>query len=164
MNGVLDDTLLADPEELAARDTTGVLRAAATAGAQVRSALYTAGQAGLDRLRGHRPRALVLLRRPGVSGAVADLVTALLTDRCPVPVVAAERMPGWIGPLDVVVAHSTDPTDPELAESVSVAVHRGAEVVPPRRTPGRSPRRAPGAPGWSSHASRCPRASGSPRR
>ncbi|MYW75627.1 hypothetical protein GTW08_26355, partial [Pseudonocardia sp. SID8383] len=129
MNGVLDDTLLADPEGLAARDTTGVLRAAATAGAQVRSALYTAGQAGLDRLRGHRPRALVLLHRPGVSGVVADLVTALLTDRCPVPVVAAERMPGWIGPLDVVVAHSADPTDPELAESVAVAVHRGAEVV-----------------------------------
>jgi hypothetical protein len=129
VNGVLDDTLLADPEGLAARDTTGVLRAAATAGAQVRSALYTAGQAGLDRLRGHRPRALVLLRRPGVSGVVADLVTALLTDRCPVPVVTAERLPGWIGPLDVVVAHSADPTDPELAESVAVAVHRGAEVV-----------------------------------
>ncbi|ANY07581.1 SIS domain-containing protein [Pseudonocardia sp. HH130630-07] len=129
MNGVLDDTLLADAATLTARDTTGVLRAAATAGAQVRSAAHASREAGLDRLRGHRPRALVLLRRPGVSGAVADLVTALLGDRCPVPVVHAERVPGWIGPLDVVVAHSADPSDPELAESVATAVHRGAETV-----------------------------------
>lgn len=129
MNGVLDDTLLADPDELAARDTTGVLRAAATAGAQVRSAAHACSEAGLDRLRGHRPRALVFLRRPGVSGVVADLVTALLGDRCPVPVVHADRIPGWIGPLDVVVAHTADAADPELAESVSVAVRRGAEVV-----------------------------------
>ncbi|MFP5069609.1 SIS domain-containing protein [Pseudonocardia nantongensis] len=126
---VLDDTLLADPGELTSRDTTGVLRAAATAGAQVRSAVHAAGEAGLDRLRGHRPRALVLLRRPGVSGAVADLLTALLGDRCPVPVVRAERVPGWIGPLDVVLAHSTDPSDPVLAESVETATRRGAEVV-----------------------------------
>ncbi|WP_238591929.1 SIS domain-containing protein [Pseudonocardia sp. EC080625-04] len=129
MNGVLDDSLLADPETLIARDTTGVLRAAATAGAQVRSAAHACGEAGLDRLRGFRPRALVLLRRPGVSGAVADLVTALLGDRCPVPVVHAERVPGWIGPLDVVVAHSTDSADPELAESIALAVRRGAETV-----------------------------------
>ncbi|SFN12201.1 phospho-glucose isomerase C-terminal SIS domain-containing protein [Pseudonocardia ammonioxydans] len=129
MNGVLDDTLLADPDTLVARDTTGVLRAAATAGAQVRSAVHACAEAGLDRLRGHRPRALVFLRRPGVSGAVADLVTALLGDRCPVPVVHTDRAPGWIGPLDVVVVHTGDGTDPELAESVAVAVRRGAEVV-----------------------------------
>lgn len=129
MNAVLDDTLLADPGELASRDTTGVLRAAATAGAQVRSALHAAGEAGLDRLRGHRPRALVLLDRPGVSGAVADLVSALLGDRCPVPVVRSDRTPGWVGPLDVVVAHTDDPADPVLAESVELAARRGAEVV-----------------------------------
>lgn len=129
MSPVLDDTLLADPGELASRDTTGVLRAAATAGAQVRSAVHATGEAGLDRLRGHRPRALVLLRRPGVGGAVADLVTALLGDRCPVPVVHADRTPGWIGPLDVVLAHTADPADPVLAESIELAARRGAEVV-----------------------------------
>ncbi|MFP5019978.1 hypothetical protein [Pseudonocardia phyllosphaerae] len=126
---MLDDTLLADPGELASRDSTGVLRAAATAGAQVRSAVHACGEAGVDRLAGHRPRALVLLSRPGVSGAVCDLVTALLGDRCPVPVVQSDRVPGWIGPLDVVVAHTADPTDPVLAESVELASRRGAEVV-----------------------------------
>jgi len=71
---VLDDTLLADPRALAALDTGGVLRSAATAGAQVRSAAHGAEEAGIATLRGHRPRALVLLRRPGTSGAVAGLL------------------------------------------------------------------------------------------
>ena len=53
MSPVLDDTLLADPGELASRDSTGVLRAAATAGAQVRSTVHAAAEAGLDALRGH---------------------------------------------------------------------------------------------------------------
>ena len=34
-----------------------------------------------------------------------------------------------MGPLDVVVAHTADPADPELSESVGLAVRRGAEVV-----------------------------------
>ncbi len=126
---VLDDTLLADPGELASRDTAGDLRAAATAGAQIRSAVFGASEAKIDALSGHRPRALVLLRRPGVSGAAADLTSALLGPRCPVPVVIVDQVPGWIGPLDVVVGHSAEDTDAELAASVELAARRGAEVV-----------------------------------
>jgi len=126
---VLDDTLLADPGALAALDTGGVLRAAATAGAQVRSTAQAAHEAGLARLAGSRPRALVLLRRPGASGAAAALTAALLGPACPVPVVVTESAPGWIGPLDVVVAHTAQATDVELAESVARSVRRGAEVV-----------------------------------
>ena len=126
---MLDDTLLADPGELASRDTAGDLRAAATAGAQIRSAVFGASEAGLDALSGHRPRALVLLRRPGVSAAAVDLTTALLGSRCPVPVVVAEDVPGWIGALDVVVGHTAVDTDAEMAASVELATRRGAEVV-----------------------------------
>ncbi|TCK20541.1 SIS domain-containing protein [Pseudonocardia endophytica] len=126
---VLDDTLLADPGELASRDTAGDLRAAATAGAQIRSTVFGAAEAGVGSLAGFRPRALVLLRRPGVSGAAADLIQALLGPRCPVPVVVADEVPGWIGPLDVVVGHSVLDTDAELATSVELAARRGAEVV-----------------------------------
>lgn len=129
MNSVLDDTLLADSRALAALDTGGVLRAAATAGAQVRSAAQGAGEAGVGGLRGFRPRALVLLRRPGTSTQAAELLAALLGASCPVPVVVVETTPSWIGPLDVVVAHTADPTDAELADAVSRAVRRGAEVV-----------------------------------
>ena len=127
--GVLDDTLLADPRALAALDTGGVLRSAAMAGAQVRSAAHGAQEAGVPAMRGHRPRALVLVRRPGTSGAVAGLLTALLGPGCPVPVVTVDQVPVWVGPLDVVWAHTADATDADLADGVGRAVGRGAEVV-----------------------------------
>lgn len=126
---MLDDTLLADARALTALDTGGVLRSAATAGAQVRSAAGGALEAGIADLAGHRPRAIVLLRRPGVSASAAALLVALLGPSCPVPVMVADVAPSWIGPLDVVVAHTEDATDPELADSVARAVRRGAEVV-----------------------------------
>lgn len=126
---MLDDTLLADPRALAALDTGGVLRAAATAGAQVRSVAEGAAEAGLSRLTGMRPRALVLLCRPGASTPAAAILSALLGTPCPVPVVLADTAPSWIGPLDVVVAHTADPLDPELADAVARSVQRGAEVV-----------------------------------
>ncbi|WP_214368603.1 SIS domain-containing protein [Pseudonocardia sp. H11422] len=126
---MLDDTLLADPSALAAIDTAGVLRAAATAGAQVRSAAQGAQEAGLAQLSGHRPRALVLLRRPGASVSAAGILAALLGPGCPVPVVLADTAPSWIGPLDVVLAHTADANDAELADSVARSVRRGAEVV-----------------------------------
>lgn len=126
---MLDDTLLADPRALATLDTGGVLRAAATAGAQVRSAAEAAADGGIDRLAGVRPRSLVLLRRPGAATAAADLLAALLGPSCPVPVVLADAVPSWIGPLDVVVAHTADTADVELAEGVGMAVARRADVV-----------------------------------
>ncbi|WP_296367474.1 SIS domain-containing protein [Pseudonocardia sp.] len=126
---VLDDSLLGDARALTALDTGGVLRAAATAGAQVRSAAQGALEAGVADLEGTRPRALVLLRRPGSSASAAGMLAALLGPSCPVPVVLTDSVPVWIGPLDVVVAHTADGADVELADSVARAVGRGAEMV-----------------------------------
>ncbi|MDQ2709773.1 MAG: hypothetical protein M3Z25_20040, partial [Actinomycetota bacterium] len=65
---MLDDTLLADSAALTAADSAGFLRSAATAGAQLRAVAHAAEEAGVARvLAGARPRALVLLRRPGTS-------------------------------------------------------------------------------------------------
>lgn len=126
---VLDDTLLGDPVALAALDTAGVLRSAATAGAQVRSAAHALLETGVSALEGTRPRSLVLVRRPGASTPAAAILAALLGPACPVPVVVLDAVPSWIGPLDVVVAHTADASDAELAESVDRAVSRGAEVL-----------------------------------
>lgn len=126
---MLDDTLLGDPAALLALDTNGVLRSAATAGAQVRSAAASALDAGIGDLAGHRPRSLVLLRRPGASVSAAAMLAALIGPAGPVPVVLADTMPSWIGPLDVVIAHTSDAEDTELADSVGLAVRRGAEMV-----------------------------------
>jgi hypothetical protein len=126
----LDDALLDDPARLAEADSAGLLRAAAMAGAQVRATAEAAGDVELsDRLDVGRPRALVLLDRPGVSRSLTRLLAALLTPSCPVPVVIAEVVPSWIGALDVVFAHTDDPGDRELAASLERAARFGASVV-----------------------------------
>ncbi len=124
-----DDDLLDDPPRLEASDTGGLLRAAATAGAQVRSTASTAEEAGLRRLAAERPRALVLLTRPGAAAAAAPLLLALLGPTCPVPVVVTRSVPLWAGALDIVLANTTDPGDQELAEGIDRALRRGAQVV-----------------------------------
>ncbi|MDQ2883524.1 MAG: hypothetical protein M3Y48_20775 [Actinomycetota bacterium] len=124
-----DDDLLDDPGRLEAIDTSGLLRAAATAGAQVRSTAAAAEEAGLRGLTGERPRALVLLTRPGAASAAAPLLLALLGPSCPVPVVTTRSVPMWVGALDIVLANTTDPGDRELAEGLDRAVRRGARVV-----------------------------------
>ncbi|PZS38124.1 MAG: hypothetical protein DLM62_15455 [Pseudonocardiales bacterium] len=124
-----DDDLLDNPGRLEAIDTGGLLRAAATAGAQVRSTAAAAEEAGLRRLTGERPRALVLLTRPGAASAAAPLLLALLGPSCPVPVVTTRSVPMWVGALDIVLANTTDPGDRELAEGLARAVGRGAQLV-----------------------------------
>ncbi|GAA4546228.1 hypothetical protein [Amycolatopsis samaneae] len=130
MPTVLDDTLLDDPARLAEADSAGLLRAAAMAGAQVRATAEAAAELELaERLDLGRPRALVLIDRPGVSRTVTRLLAALLTPSCPVPVVVAEAVPNWIGALDVVFAHTDDAGDRELAASLERAARYGASVV-----------------------------------
>ncbi|OLR91109.1 SIS domain-containing protein [Actinokineospora bangkokensis] len=124
-----DDTLLDDARRLADADPDGLLRAAAGAGAQVRATAEAAREAGLDRLEGLRPRALVLLTRPGAAQAAPGVLAALLGPGCPVPVVRADEVPTWVGPLDVVVGHTDDPGDHVLAAGVDRAVRRGSAVV-----------------------------------
>ncbi len=124
-----DEDLLDDAERLADVDVSGLLRAAASAGAQVRSVAAAAAEGGLDRLTGERPRAVVLITRPGAAAAAAPLLVSLLGPACPLPVVAAESVPSWLGALDVMLAHTTDPGDRELAAGVDRAVRRGAHVV-----------------------------------
>ena len=131
MNLLLDDSLLDDAERLASADgrAGGCLRAVASAGAQVRATIETAAEIGVDALEGTRPRALVIVTRPGVAPAVAQLLVALLPPGCSVPVVLADDVPSWAGALDVVLVHSEDPGDHALAASIDRARRFGATVV-----------------------------------
>ncbi|MEU4444117.1 SIS domain-containing protein [Actinosynnema sp. NPDC050801] len=126
---MLDDSLLDDQSRLTDADREGLLRAAARAGAQVRATAEAADELGVQRVFQERPRALVLVTRPGVGQAIAGVVTALLGSRCPVPVVVADDVPTWVGALDVVLAHTEDPGDVQMAESVHRAARRGARVL-----------------------------------
>ncbi|AHI01263.1 hypothetical protein GCM10010174_11340 [Kutzneria viridogrisea] len=126
---MLDDTLLDDPARLSEADGPGLLRASAAAGAQVRSVVEAAEEAGIAQFAADRPRALVLVARPGAGLAAAQLLMALLTSTCPVPVVLTDLVPSWVGALDVVIAHTEDHGDGLLAESVDRASRRGARVI-----------------------------------
>ncbi|GLZ50035.1 hypothetical protein Acsp06_62200 [Actinomycetospora sp. NBRC 106375] len=131
---MLDDALLSDETRLLAADRDGVLRAVATAGAQVRTTAQATVEAGVPAdLDGLRPRALVLLTRPGTTESACRLLAALLTPTAPLPVIVTSVAPPWLGPLDVVVAthrgREGDPVEADVAESVHRAVRRGAHVV-----------------------------------
>jgi hypothetical protein len=131
VTSLLDDSLLDDAERLATADgrAGGCLRAVASAGAQVRATVETAAEVGLHALEGNRPRALVIVTRPGVAPSVARLLVALLPPTCPVPVVLSDDVPTWVGPLDVILVHSDDPGDNALAASIDRARRFGATVV-----------------------------------
>src|SRR5215213_791901 len=95
--------LLDDPAAIAAADPGDMLRAVASAGAQVRSALRVVAETDLGAvLSDGRPRALVVAGMGG-SGVAADVVAAVAGATCPVPVVPVKshRLPGWVGPVDV---------------------------------------------------------------
>lgn len=125
----MDDSIFDDQARLFERDTGGMLRFAALAGAQVRSVSDAAAEAGLGEPAEDKPRALVLLSRPGVGAGAIRVLAALLGPTCPVPVVLSEVVPTWVGPLDVVFAYSDEGGDAALAESLEMAGRRGAGIV-----------------------------------
>lgn len=127
----VDDSVLDDPEALAALDTAQMLWAIATAGAQVREALLHVEPAMIARVTAEgRPRA-VLVTGMGGSGIVADVVAAVAGASCQVPVIAHRgyRLPGWVGAMDLVVAVSCSGETEETLSALDQAIRRGARIV-----------------------------------
>ena len=91
-----EDSRLEDSDAL--RSADHLLRPLAEAGARVRRELASA-EGPLSELESERPRAMITF------GPEARLLRAVLEPTCPVPLVAWPRLglPGWVGPLDVVV-------------------------------------------------------------
>lgn len=146
---MLDESLLDAPDDLARADRRGLLRGAAEAGARVRTAARHATEAGLADLRPDgRPRA-VLIAGPGTAATgVADLLGALAGASAPVirlhPTGVAHAagalrwtLPGWAGPVDLLLIATTDGTEPGLAVLAEQAYRRGSAVVAvaPERSP-----------------------------
>lgn len=138
---MFDESLLDDPDALSRADVHGLLRGAAESGARVRTAARNADEAGVGALSPDgRPRA-VLVAGPGpAAGSTADLLAALCGGSCPVtplrpagvaPAPGALRwtLPGWTGPLDLLLVVSPDGTEPGLALLLEAAYRRGCSVV-----------------------------------
>ncbi|WP_420174717.1 SIS domain-containing protein [Luteococcus sp. OSA5] len=118
-----DESLLDDPQALLAIDER--LRRLASAGARVRVVGDAARPARASGSELERPRGVLAL------GAEARLVRAMLEPVCPVPFVAwqLDGLPGWVGPLDLVVVLASQGSDPALLGAVDEAVRRGAQII-----------------------------------
>ncbi|MER7757111.1 SIS domain-containing protein [Kitasatospora sp. NPDC097643] len=148
---MLDDTLLDDPAALQRADRDRALLALAGAGARVRTALRLADAAGLDRLRPDgRPRA-VLVAGHGSALTAAEILAALAgTATLVAPLAPTEaaapradrsgappaftaglgwQLPGWAGPLDLLVISSADGGEQGLIGLAEQAYARGCAVV-----------------------------------
>lgn len=128
----VDDSLIDDPAQLLARDDGGLLRATATAGAQVREMIDLTGESGALRLAaGGAPRSLVVAG-DRETGHAAALVTALAGrhSACPVIRLGPGPLPNWVGAADlVVVADLARDGDSELALLTDAAARRGAALL-----------------------------------
>ncbi len=116
-----DDARLEDPESLRAADY--LLRPLAEAGARVRREADSA-EVPLSRLDSDdRPRAMITF------GPEARLLRAVLEPTCPVPLVAWPRLglPGWVGPLDIVVVMGG--ADRVSLAAAFEAVRRGCRLL-----------------------------------
>ncbi len=117
------DSTLDDPQALESIDP--VLREIAGWGAEVRRADAAATQAmgALDPT--DRPRAVI------AGGADGRLFRAVLEPVCPVPFVAWPHpgLPGWAGPLDLVVVMSVAGEEEDAFSTVTEAVRRGSSIL-----------------------------------
>jgi glucose/mannose-6-phosphate isomerase len=126
----VDEELLDDAEAIAKADPSDVLRALATAGAQVRAALVRGADAGVGTWDGGRPRS-VLVASLGGSAMVADVLALLAGAGSPVPVTVRRGLPlpGWVGPLDLVVAVSLSGRAHGPLALAAEAGRRGAQLL-----------------------------------
>lgn len=129
-----DEALLEDAARLEQRDEHRLLWALATAGAQVRRAIETVGDFGIEQLRGaDMPRAL-LVATDSAPSAASRLITRLSCTRTPALTWHGVELPRWAGPADALLIGSVDGRHPRLAELAAEGARRGlamAVVAPP---------------------------------
>jgi glucose/mannose-6-phosphate isomerase len=119
------------PDVIEGADPGDMLRQVASSAAQIRTALRSCLEADLSAFTPDaRPRAIVVAGLGGASLA-GDLLGAVTGPSSPVQVVTtqAERLPGWVGAADVVLAVSGSGATPETLAVATEAARRGCRLV-----------------------------------
>ncbi|KRE57146.1 SIS domain-containing protein [Phycicoccus sp. Soil748] len=127
----LDEARIDSEEAIAVLDSHQTLRGLATAGAQVREAISLSAEGGITRVAGgERPRS-VLVASLGGSGVVCDILDLLAEPGSPVPVSVRRNvpLPGWVGPLDLVIAVSQSGRAAGPLALAAEAARRGASLL-----------------------------------
>ncbi|ORW19531.1 TobH protein [Mycobacterium palustre] len=121
---------LEDPDGLLAADRGGLLRAASSAGAQVRAVAAAADEGELGLLRVDDPaRSVIWVAGRGPAETAGALLAATAGGTSSEPVVLTAEAPPWLGPLDMLIVAGDDPGDPALVSAAATGVRRGARVL-----------------------------------
>ena len=131
MSRPVDEQLLDDAAALTAADPARVLLALASAGAQVRESVVRSEEAGVRSIADDdRPRS-VLVASLGGSALVADVLAMLAGGGSPLPlsVRRGTPLPGWVGPLDLVIAVSLSGRARGPLALAAEAGRRGARLL-----------------------------------
>ncbi len=133
--GGADFVLAADrldtPDVVEAADPADMLRQVASAAAQVRTSLRSCAETDLSAFTPDaRPRAIVVAGMGG-SGLAGEMLNAMTGLSSPVQVVVsqAERLPGWVGAADAVIAVSCSGSTPETLTMAAEAARRGCRLA-----------------------------------
>ncbi len=120
-----------DPAALTELDSGELLRATATAGAQVRSVLNVVTAQQLSDVAARGPvRSLVVVGTGGSHNPGALLVAlAAAGSQIPVAAVRGPALPAWVGVLDLVVVVSASGSTRETLAAVLEADRRGCALV-----------------------------------
>jgi len=128
---VLAADRLDTPDVIEAADPGDMLRQVASAAAQVRTAVRSCAETDLSAFAADgRPRAIVVAGMGG-SGVAGEMLNALAGLSSPVQVVVCqtERLPGWVGATDAVVAVSCSGSTPETLAIATEAARRGCRLA-----------------------------------
>lgn len=121
---------LEDTDGLLAADREGLLRAASSAGAQVRAIAAAADEGALETLRtDDRARSVIWVAGRGPAETAGAILAATLGGAASEPIALTGEAPPWVGPLDVLIVAGDDPGDPALVSAAATGVRRGARVV-----------------------------------
>jgi glucose/mannose-6-phosphate isomerase len=128
---MIDDLLLDDIDGMSALDASDMLTGVASSGAQMREAVSITDRGLLSDLsKGDKPRNIVFAGLGG-SGVGGQVLRAVLGPSAPVPIVfeQSHSLPGWVGPMDVVIGVSCSGMTEETLSSTAEAGRRGARVI-----------------------------------
>ena len=128
---VLAADRLDTPDVVEAADPGDMLRQVASAAAQVRTAVRSCAETDLSAFAADgRPRAIVVAGMGG-SGVAGAMLNAMAGLSSPVQVLVSqsERLPGWVGAADAVVAVSCSGSTPETLAIATEAARRGCRLA-----------------------------------
>ena len=131
MGAALDESVLDAVDRLAAADRDGLLRAVATAGAQVRESVALTRESGLDAyVEGVRPRAVLVCCDPPAEVAGRALAAAAGSDSpSPVLLHGAQALPAWTGAADLLLLAGHIGADERMLLVAQAAQRRGVPMI-----------------------------------